>query len=429
MQRENSRHRTWMRAVQALALSCCTTAILYGLPARAQPLSDAGKAETGASMDISMAPAPCPSDQHWDTAMGMCMAGNAPAKARLTFQANQFAVYSDTSGPRGASRFTGPGYWMLTYENALTSSNTLSVGVMGTLEQITVGEPGTPQLLQTENIDNMHPHDNILAIEVRDSVALSGDQRVTFLFAPRGRAAIGPVPFMHRDSAEGNPDAPLGHGLQDGFHDVSTVVGIEYETGPLSLAATAFSGREISAPFPMYRPDSYGLRVTYDLSDHLRLGASYGNALSSDDAGGWDHNQFFTGWLTTTHPIHTGSLKTSLVWGSERAADGAVLSSVLGEGVYQAGPNAIYGRAEVLEVTPEQLDLSLPGPATNPRWVGALTAGYERTVLGRGDRRLIVGGSYTYDLVPADFEPAYGSHPGGFKLYLRLKFERGVTFP
>ena len=172
-------------------------------------------------------PAPAPpshmTNRPPSSSAGMDMADEGKPKSPFMLQINQFAVYSHTTGPRGQSRLTGPGSWMLMYDHDLTPRNHLSVSVMGSPEQLTVGDQGTPQLLQTENIDNMHAHDTLMALEFRDVITLGsgGDQQLTFLFAPRGAAAIGPVPFMDRQSAEGNPDAPLGHGLQDGFHDAS----------------------------------------------------------------------------------------------------------------------------------------------------------------------------------------------------------------
>ena len=120
--------------------------------------------------------------------MNMCMPGQRAATTSLMFQLNQFMLYSNTSGPRGRSRVTGPGMWMLMYDQTLSPNNRLNIDVMGSPEQLTVGDKGTPQLLQTENIDNMHAHDTIMALEFRDALTLGDDgkQQLTFLFAPRG---------------------------------------------------------------------------------------------------------------------------------------------------------------------------------------------------------------------------------------------------
>jgi hypothetical protein len=366
----------------------------------------------------------CPSDQRWDPSMNMCVPGDRSPKTMLMFQLNQFAVYSSTSGPRGKSRVTGPGSWMLTYDDDITAKNHLSIDVMASPEQWTVGDKGTPQLLQTEHIDSMHAHDTIMAVEFRDTVAFgAGDpQKLTFLFAPRGAAAIGPVPFMHRESAEGNPDAPLGHALQDGFHDASTVLGVEYQVARTTLEVTGFSGQNITRPFPIHRLDSYGVRVNQDLDDHIRVGASFADALLPDDTGGAQHNQFIAGWLTTSHGRPGATFKSSFVWAETRAGHDAFLSSFLEEAVYQRGKNKFYGRAEVLQVTPHQLDLLISNGDQGASWVKAFTLGYERTLFEKNEFHLYAGGSYTKDMVPSTFRSDYGADPGGEKLYLRINY-------
>ncbi|MEO8453782.1 MAG: hypothetical protein ABI454_01360 [Sphingomicrobium sp.] len=384
-------------------------------PAVAQP--------SNASPPVVVPPLVCPADHPFDPGMKMCMTNNAKPMPALTFSLNQFAVYSTTSGPRGHSRVTGPGVWMLMYNQALSSRNTLRVNVMGTAEQLTVGQPGTPQLFQTENIDNMHPHDYLMAVEFRDVVKLGADdkQELTFLFAPRGAAAIGPVPFMHRASAEGNPDAPLGHGLQDGFHDVSTVVGVAYRNSGTTVEATAFSGHAISWPLPLHNIDSYGARVIQKIDDHVSIGASYADVLTPDDAGGAGHEKFVAGWLATSHKFHGATLKSSFIWGRVRAGQEAALNSFLAEAVYQRRMNKIYGRAESLQITPGQLDLVPLTGSTDAKWVKALTLGYERTLVEKGPFSMFAGGSFTKDFAPMEFRPDYGSDPRGAKLYFRIK--------
>jgi hypothetical protein len=380
-----------------------------------------------AAAPASPAPASarCPPVQHWDPGMGMCVSGAGAATAGLSFHLNQFALYSNTSRPRGRSRVAGPGMWMLAYEAELGPKNHLSVDVMGSPEPLTVGDKGTPQLLQTDHIDAMHAHDAVMALELRDTVSLGahGGRRLIVLFAPRGEAAIGPVPFMHRESAEGNPDAPLGHGLQDGFHDASTVMGLAYQAGRTSAEITAFSGQAISRPFPMHRLDSYGLRLIRDIDDHVRVGASYADVLEADDAGALEHDRFVAAWLTTSGHIHADSLKSSSVWAQGRAGHGSALNSFLEEALYQRGRNRLYGRAEILQISPGQLDLSISPASTSARWVEAITLGYERALLETGKVSLFAGGAYTRDFVPADFRPAYGHDPGGVKLYLRVKID------
>lgn len=358
------------------------------------------------------------------SAMSMPMSEGAKSDNGVMVRLNQFMLYSRTSGPRGQSRLTGPGMWMLMYDEDLSSRNHLSIDVMGTPEHLTVGDKGTPQLLQTENIDAMHPHDYIMALEFRDSLTLNADkkERLTFLFAPRGEAAFGPVPFMHRISAEGNPDAPLGHSLQDGFHDVSTVLGIGYQLAGTTIETTVFSGKDIVWPLPMHSPDSYAVRVNQKVDNHLSFGASYADALLPEDAGRAEHSQFVAAWLTASYSVGTGTLKSSLIWGQGRPTHGAAQNSFLEEALYQLGPNKFYGRAELLQILPDNLDLAVPNGGAVLKWAGALTLGYERTLFEKSGLSLFVGSSYTKDFIPAEFMHAYGNDPAGAKVYARVAF-------
>jgi hypothetical protein len=422
-----------------MALGYSLAFSLFGFAAHAQTTSQDGAmvakshsqpsiAETTAATPrsaLGTGSARCVADQHWDPGMGMCMTGGAGELPALTFNLNQFALYSSTSGPRGLSRATGPGMWMVTYDRALSPRNELRIDVMGSAEQLTVGDRGTPQLLQTEHVDSMHAHDTVMAFEFRDILALGADgkRQVTFLFAPRGEASVGPVPFMHRPSAEGNPDAPLGHALQDGFHDASTVLGLAYRGGRTSVEATAFSGQGVTWPFPLHRLDSYALRLNQDINDQVGVGASYVDTQSPSDTGGAQHTRIVSGWLTTSHRIREDTLKTSFVWGRSLPGGGEAANSLLEEAVYQHGRNKFFGRAEALQLAPERLDLSTADSPGDPRWVEAFTLGYERTLWKKDHVAVFGGGSYTQDFVPSGFRAAYGSDPHGAKVYLRLKID------
>ena len=354
-----------------------------------------------------------------------CMPTATKPRVTLTLLINQFIVGSTTSGPRGQSRVTGPGSLMLMYENKLSSRNTLRIDLMGSAEQATVGKIGTPQLLQSENLDAMHAHDTIMALEFRDTVKLgtSENQKLTFLFAPRGAAAVGPVPYMHRPSAEANPDSPLGHNLQDGFHDVSTVFGIGIRSRRTFIEATRFSGKAVSWPLPLNHSDSFGVRVTQGINDHADLGASYADVLTPDDIGGAQHERFVSAWLASNYKTSGGAFKSSIIWGQLRSSGHASQNSFLAEAVFQRRLDNIFGRAEILQLTPEQLSLVQFAGSERLRWVEAVTLGYERALLKRGSFSLFVGGSLTKDFVPRSFENDYGPRPGGAKIFVRLKFD------
>jgi hypothetical protein len=140
-----------------------------------------------------------------------------------------------------------------------------------------------------------------------------------------------------------------------------------------------------------------------------------------------ERNQFIAGWLTTSHLIDGSALKSTFVWGQARAGHSAFLNSFLEEAVYQLGNNKFYGRAEILQIMPRQLELTATDGSAGAKWVKAFTIGYERTLFRRDQLYLFAGGSYTKDLLPAEFRPAYGSDPQGVKVYLRIKFMADVS--
>jgi hypothetical protein len=226
---------------------------------------------------------------------------------------------------------------------------------------------------------------------------------------------------MHRESAEGNPDAPLGHTQQDGFHDASTVIGLGYHVGRTAAEVTAFSGQSISWPFPMHVPDSYSVRVNQSISNHIGVGASVLSALLPED-GIASHSRFISAWLTTSHVIGGHTVKSSSIWGQVRDGEQRTLNSFLEEVVCQTGKNKAYGRAETLQATSGQLEIVLAGGASEVRWGRAYTAGYERTLVAMGGLTLYGGGSYTKNLIPAVFQPAYGSGTRGVKASIRINW-------
>jgi hypothetical protein len=130
-----------------------------------------------------------------------------------------------------------------------------------------------------------------------------------------------------------------------------------------------------------------------------------------------------TGWLATTHKFNGATLHSSFIWGQVRAGHDPALNSFLAEAVYQRGMNKLYGRGEVLQITPGQLDLVPLDGSTDANWVAALTFGYERTLIQKGPFSLFLGGSFTRDFAPVEFRPDYGSAPRGAKLYFRIKID------
>ncbi len=383
----------------------------------------------------------CPPNEHWDDSMNMCMPGGGDNKAMVMFHYNQFVVLTDGSGPRGRSALTAPNMWMLMIDKKTSDRNSVGMNWMGTTDLWTVPKRGTPELLQTGEankdgvpfIDAQHPHSSPdMGITFYDILkfGVNGEKKLTFFFAPRGEATAGPEAFMHRETGVINPDAPLSHHLQDVFHISSTVAGAKLEVGKLSLEASTFSGHEPSPSevnLDMHQPDSYAYRLNYAANENVSAGASYAKVSALDRVNNpnnqTEDERAYSTWVATNNMIKNGRLFTTTIWGqNDNRSTDVKLNSFLEEFVYELSENNFYGRLEVLQRTPDQLDIQLTDGSKSAEWVKSITLGYEHKIEQRGDLRIYIGAAGTKDFVPVNFKPYYGGDPYSGKLYLRVNF-------
>ena len=107
---------------------------------------------------------------------------------------------------------------------------------------------GSPQLFQTGEsyqmgplIDRQHPHDLLMELGATYRLRAS---RATIILSDAdlvGPAALGPTPFMHRESARNNPQAPLTHHQLDSTHITPGVL-----TGGVEVGQPDASGIVVS---------------------------------------------------------------------------------------------------------------------------------------------------------------------------------------
>jgi hypothetical protein len=372
----------------------------------------------------------CRPKETWDNAMSMCMpAGGSAAKWLLSGQLNVFGVYSFVPGPRGVDQFAAPNWGMLDVGRSL-GRQFINLEVMATTELWTYPERGYPELLQIGEehangqpfIDAQHPHSSpIMGLTLSDTVSLGSVNSLKLSFAPRGESTDGPVAFMHRDSARYDPDAPLGHHVgQDVGHISSTVLATQLTLPRIIIEASAFNGDEpdpTKVDLPLGPINSEALRVTYVLTPADRVMASIANVEQQDpqypgttsatrlSASLYDHftlgerysvdHAFIVGSITR-HPTHS------------------TLNSVLDEATVQRGPQALWGRIEVLQRLRSELEIppvsaGQPATADEKRWVSALTVGYTYWPSLAHDLHIGIGGSLTLDVIPGEWAGAYGS--------------------
>ena len=390
------------------------------LPARAQMVN-------GEHWDMMTSPDQCAGDEYFSFAMSMCMARpTRRGNLRAMIMGAVFLADVGWSGPRGTHAIVAPNWLMLDVGVDVARWNRLELDAMLTAERWTYPDAGYPLPFQVgeENehgmpfIDAQHPHSSpLMGLSLADVMSLSSTKLriVRVWFAPRGESTDGPVAFMHRATGTVNPDAPLGHHIgQDVGHISSTVIGASLTLPTTSIEASTFHGRE-PAPdaidLPIGAPDSVAARVAQQLGRHYTLSASLAYVHNPEGTGGNAPvvRASLSAYARWNLPLDWRAHAT-LIWGGISNYDGAAwLDSITGEVLFTNWDNQLWGRLEILQRTPAELALvPAPANANAPDWVGALTAGYTRKIVGVGPVDFSVGASGTLGFVSDPFVSAYG---------------------
>lgn len=182
-------------------------------------------------------------------------------------------LFSTTMGMGQAQRPVGPG--------------ALGLRAMGSLEPLTVGRRGYPELLQTGEtadgraplIDRQHPHDLFMELASTYHVPVGAGALFGYLGWP-GEPALGPPAFMHRFSGLEDPEAPLTHHWLDSTHITHGVATLGGVWDRVKLEGSVFTGREpdedrwdLETP----RFDSVAGRVSYNPTPAWAFQASAGH--------------------------------------------------------------------------------------------------------------------------------------------------------
>ena len=166
-----------------------------------------------------------------------------------------FVTYNQQGGPRGEGKAESTNYFMFMEQHRL-GSGTMLRRQMFSAESLISPHPGFFELFQTGEtyhgqplVDHQHPH-NVLA-ELAALYTLPVNEKVTWLLygGPSAEPALGPVTYMHRQSASENPEAPLGHHLQDSTHTSFGVVTTGFifnfaKSALFKVEGSAFNGHE-----------------------------------------------------------------------------------------------------------------------------------------------------------------------------------------
>lgn len=373
----------------------------------------------------------------WDIGSGMCspLAMQGMPMSMFMIHGNGFASAITESGPRGRSDIAAPNMLMLSAGTSVGDSNYLAVDFMGTLERWTLPYAGSPLLLQIGEansqgvafLDAQHPHSSpIMGLTLSDTFRFAQDSKdhLKIFFAPRGESTDGPVAFMHRPTGMVNPDAPLGHHIgQDVGHISSTVLGASVEIGETTFQGSFFNGAEPlpdAVDLPMGPLNSTALRLIHEFNKDFTAMISWAE-IKNTEPGAADTFRYSTSFYTEGIVWSDLPFYNTLIYGMTTNYDGASsLTSFAEEFLIGKKQKKLWGRLEVLQRTPGELQVTSVSNQNTGEWVQALTLGFTRELATFQDAELSTGASATVYSLPSDFVGPYGSaNPTAAKIFLQ----------
>jgi hypothetical protein len=402
-----------MKRIVVFALVVC-----FGAASRAQELSPANYLMNIAS-GTSLNPLAWP--------MPMLMLRKASWS--LDYMGQAYLVDTQQSGLRGGDKLYSTNWGMGSAQHSLGSGQ-IMFDAMLSLEPATVTNRSYPLLFQTGEsaygrplVDAQHPHDFVMGLGSHYVLPLGEHTLLHFYYAAIGDPALGPVAFPHRASAQELPQATLGHHWEDSTHIASNVatVGVKYRW--IRLEASGFHGGE---------PNENRWNIDWGAMD------SYAGRISAFPSRNWTA-QFSAGRLTKPELLEVGDVirttasiqytrvrgsgeawATSAIWGrNHNTVSRHDTNTWLLETVFPAtGKDFVTGRFEAAdkdELFPDQPDVFR---------VKAITAGYTRDLANKSNLETGVGANVTGYIIPSAIQPAYGDHPWGVSIYLRVRLKR-----
>jgi hypothetical protein len=347
-----------------------------------------------------------------------------------------FAEFNHQGGPRGGNEFVAPNWWMGmasrdTFHGRLTFTGMLS------LDPATVGKEGYREIFQTGEelegrplIDRQHPHDVFMQLAAVWRVPLNQSTGITLAGAPVGEPTLGPVAFMHRQSAADNPTAPLGHHTFDSTHIAFGVVAAALDYKRLVIEASLFNGREPDDDrwdFDFGRLDSFAGRVWFRPNEQWELQGSSGHLERPEEL---EPGNVVRSTVSASWTLRNDAAFSSVTAGYGRNdTDHGSRNAFFIEGSRHAGMNTFYGRLEALQVETLLLQTGEVGEddsACVKDPVFAFTVGAVRDFLAWRGFEGGIGADLSFYGVPGALRPYYSSHPVSFHLYFRLRAPAGA---
>lgn len=330
-------------------------------------------------------------------------------------------------GNRGGQKTDAPGWFMGMGQRRVGDRGLFRFSAMISIDPLTIGSEGYPLLFQTGEtykgqplIDRQHPHDLFSELSIGYTHSFSEKIDLSAYLAYPGEPALGPVAFMHRNSALNNPDAPLGHHWQDATHITYGVATIGLRVGIIKVEGSVFTGREPDEnryDFDPVKFDSYSLRILCNPNEQLALQVSQALLISPEQVHPDDNVNRTT--ASVIHNLHLGAnkyLATTLAWGRNAGEESG--HSILIEPNLQYDRTALYGRYEWVEKSARDLGLNQFDDARTFN-VQAFTLGVNHVILRKFGNNVAAGVQSSVFVSP-ELHDVYGKSPVSLEVYLRI---------
>jgi len=332
-------------------------------------------------------------------------------------------------GPRGDDKVFVAGMLMGMATRQFANGNALQFKAMVSPDPL-MGKKGYPLLLasgETANgtdrlVDRQHPHDFFMEMSASYSVELA-EKASAFVYAGLpGEPAFGPPTFMHRQSIDTSPEAPITHHWLDSTHITFGVLTGGVILDRVKLEASRFNGRE---------PDQYRWNIETGPLDSTSVRLSWNPTRTLSLQGSWAHleepEQLEPGvnqrrWSASgiyTRPMAEGWWSSTLAWG-RKTVEGHKDDAVAIESSIKWKDWTLFGRGEITE-NRELVEIPEEhGPAYK---VGKVSLGLLRDFSIGGPLKLGLGALYSMNFMPNSLESLYAGNSNGAMAFVRLKLE------
>jgi hypothetical protein len=376
------------------------------------------------------------------------MAHTSAAGWSIMLHGAAFPMYDRQANLHGDSR-AGLIDWEMAAAAHAMAGGTLRLTAMTSLESFALPDTGYAELLQTGETfqgrriaNTQHPHDLFGELSAAYEHNVTSKLATSFYAAVVGDPALGPVPYMHRPSADADPFAPIGHHWQDASHGSAGVVTAGAFSRTVRLEASAFNGREPNADrrdldYRGQALDSYSARLTVLPAGAVAVSAWAGYIAHDDPLDTTvAMQQYGASVLTDARGVAGGRWSTALIWGldnhhhsprlhvhdattpspTHHPSASALVESTLGLGTR----TQVFVRAEQVQKMSDDLGF-LGGDLTQLFTIRALSGGVARQVASLGGVAFGLGARASIDFLPESLRLTYqGTRPKGFAVYVRL---------